>query len=172
MNDLISLIASPEMQQRLLFLKIVFLAISSVLIACIIYFIRHSRWWEFFFPKRHLEAFGSKDFKDFEKRKTVKTWEKSKKRLETKIPSEYKLAVIEADSFFNRILEKMGYAGESLGERLKKVPDGVLLNIDDIWEAHKIRNNIVHDLNYRLTQRTAEEVLRIYEEALKNLEIL
>lgn len=168
MNDLISKIASPEIQQKLLFLKIIFLTLSSILVGFIIYFIRHSRWWEFFFPRQHVQAFISKGAG---KKKMVRAWEKSKKRLETKIPSEYKLAVIEADSFFNDVLERMGYPGESLGERLKKVPEGVFPNLDDIWQAHKIRNDIVHDPNYSLTQKTAEEVLRIYEEALKNLEI-
>lgn len=168
MNDLISQIASSEIQQRLLFLKIIFLGLSSVLAGLIIYFIRNSRWWELSFPKHSVQAFLSRGA---EKKRMVKTWERSKKRLETKIPSEYKLAVIEVDSFFNNVLERMGYPGESLGERLKKAPEGIFPDLDDVWQAHKIRNNIVHDPNYRLTQKTAEEVLGIYEEALKNLEI-
>ena len=168
MNEVVSQITSTDLQQKLLFLKIIFLSLSSVLIGYIIYFIRHSNWWEFFFPRYSVQAFL---FKGFEKRRMVRTWERTKKRLETKIASEYKLAVIEADSFLNDILGRMGYSGESLGERLKKVPDNVLPNLENVWGAHKIRNNIVHDPGYRLTQKKAKEVIGIYEKTFKNLEI-
>jgi len=70
----------------------------------------------------------------------------------------------------NDILKRMGFGGETLGERLEKLTAATLPNLEQIWEAHKIRNNIVHDPDYRLTLDEARKVLGIYEQALRDLE--
>lgn len=59
---------------------------------------------------------------------------------------ETKIAIIEADKLVDNILKKGGIKGSTLGERLrnteKLVPREVYSNM---WEAHKVRNMIVHD---------------------------
>ncbi len=47
-----------------------------------------------------------------------------------------------------------------------------MANIDDIWSAHKIRNNIVHDVDYKLINIDAEEAVGAYKKALEELEVL
>jgi len=86
------------------------------------------------------------------------------------LESEYKLAVIEADNMVNETLKRMGYGGESLGERLEKLTAATLSNIEEIKEAHQVRNNIIHDPNYRLSLDDARKVLSIFEKAFKDLE--
>ncbi len=78
-------------------------------------------------------------------------------------PNDWKLAIIEADIILDDILKKRGYAGNSLGERLRSISPGQLGSLDDAWEAHKIRNRIAHDgADFVLTQRLAEETINRY----------
>ena len=100
----------------------------------------------------------------------VKAWAKITSRLETGLESEYKLAVIEADSILDNILNRMGFSGETLGERLNKLTVATLPNCEQVREAHKIRNNIVHDPSYRLGLDEAKRVLGIYQQALRDLQ--
>ena len=45
-------------------------------------------------------------------------------------------------------------------------------NLEDVWAAHKLRNEIAHGMNLILKRDTAERALEAYETALKNLGFL
>ncbi len=105
-------------------------------------------------------------------KKLVKKWAKIEQRLEAGQEAELKLAVIEADKFFDDVLKRCGYPGKDMGERLRKINSSQLSNIDDIWRAHKIRNNIVHDIDYKLMVIDAEKAVGAYRKALEELEVL
>lgn len=105
-------------------------------------------------------------------KKTIKRWAKIEQRLKSGQEAEMKLAVIEADKFFDDVLKRIGFFGKDMGERLKKINSSQIANIDGIWQAHKVRNNIVHDVDYKLTISDAEKVIGAYERALKELEVL
>jgi len=70
------------------------------------------------------------------------------------------------------ILKRMGYSGETLGERLNKLTIASLPNLEEAKEAHKIRNNIVHDPDYRLSLDEAKKTIETYERALTDLQAL
>ncbi len=93
-------------------------------------------------------------------------------RLNYQDEAQWKLAVIESDNFFDYVLRYFHYEGESMAERLQKVPPGVLNNTDDVWRAHRIRNSLVHDPNYHISYKQAEFVMNTYARALKDLKIL
>lgn len=79
-------------------------------------------------------------------------------------PNDWKLAIIEADIILDGILKQRGYAGSSLGERLKSISPTQLATLNDAWEAHKIRNNIAHaGSDFVLTKRMAEETISRYQ---------
>ncbi len=106
------------------------------------------------------------------KKKLVKKWGQIEKRLESGQETELKLAVIEADKFFDDILKRIGYLGKDMGGRLKKINPSQMANIDDIWSAHKIRNSIVHDVDYKLIVIDAERAVGAYRKALEELEVI
>jgi c-di-AMP phosphodiesterase-like protein len=79
-------------------------------------------------------------------------------------PNDWKLAIIEADIILDDILKQQGYAGNSLGERLKSIAPSQLESLQDAWEAHKVRNNIAHQgADFILTQRLAQETITKYQ---------
>ena len=167
MPEIISLLISPTFSGWLLFLKILFIVAALILLGFIIFALAKTSWLKKLLIWDLVEFFS---FRPYGVRKVVKAWAKITARLETGLESEYKLAVIEADSMLNDILKRMGFGGETLGERLEKLTTVTLSNLEQIWETHKIRNNIVHDPDYRLTLDEARRVLGIYEQALRDLQ--
>ncbi|MFH1036921.1 MAG: hypothetical protein V1756_02580 [Patescibacteria group bacterium] len=150
-------------------LRIVFLAISVFLFGFIIFALLNTTW------LNKLYLWDAKEFltkQPYTVKKLFKQWQKIKVRLETGMETEYKLAVIEADSLTDDILKRMGFFGETLGERLEKVTTAILPDIAELAEAHKIRNNIVRDPDYRLSADETKKVIGSYEKALVELQAL
>ncbi len=91
-------------------------------------------------------------------------WDKVQEHISSANPNDWKQAIIEADIMLDDILTKMGYQGESVGEKLKRVATGDLKHLDDAWEAHKVRNRIAHDGSaYDLNQVDAQQVVNMYK---------
>ncbi len=105
-------------------------------------------------------------------KKIEKKWQKIDNRLKSEQESNLKLAVIEADKFFDNILKNIGYRGKDMGGRLEKITSSQISNINDIWSAHKIRNKIVHDMDYKLTPVDARRAVKAFKQALEELEVL
>lgn len=85
-------------------------------------------------------------------------------------PNDWKLAIIEADVMLEQALDQKGYAGMSIGEKLKSVSPNNLATLDDAWKAHKIRNQIAHGgADFVLTKKTAQETIVQYQMVLREL---
>lgn len=82
---------------------------------------------------------------------------------------DHKQAILEADKLLDYALSKMGYRG-SLGAKLKKAPS-LFKNINDVWAAHKIRNNIAHKINYKVDEKTYKATMLKFKQAFKDLKI-
>jgi len=78
-------------------------------------------------------------------------------------PNDWKLAIIEADIILDQTLKDRGYAGNSLGERLRSITPNQFASIDDAWDAHRVRNKIAHEgPDFVLTKRIAEDTIARY----------
>ena len=100
-------------------------------------------------------------------------WDEIKRHLDSDNQIEWKMAVIEADSLFDDIMKKIGYSGESLGERLKNIEPSDFDNLQNIWEAHKVRNRLAHDpAKIEFTHDEAKNTIEKYEKALKELKYI
>jgi hypothetical protein len=106
------------------------------------------------------------------KEKTKKTWEMITNKMESGNPVDYKVAVIEADDFIDEIVKGMGYKGANFGERLEKIPKDHIVNISGMTQAHQVRNKIIHDDNFVLSQNDARGVLSQYEEFLRSFGVI
>jgi hypothetical protein len=85
--------------------------------------------------------------------------------------NDLKASIIEADTLLNEALREAGVMGSHLGDRLKKADAAQIPNLNDVWQAHKLRNQIAHEPGFKLKRDLAERALSIYQEALKNLGI-
>ena len=83
-------------------------------------------------------------------------------------PNDWKLAIIEADIILDQVLKERGYAGNSLGERLRSITPSHLGSIDDAWEAHKVRNKIAHEgADFVITKRIVNETIARYQNVFR-----
>jgi hypothetical protein len=82
-----------------------------------------------------------------------------------------KMGVVEADNLLDGVLKSLMMPGETMGERLKvagyKYPE-----LRNVWFAHKLRNQIVHESTFDLTERQAKAAIHEYQRALKVLNVL
>ncbi|MFH1551853.1 MAG: hypothetical protein ABIC36_03180 [bacterium] len=106
------------------------------------------------------------------KKEMDKKWESILEKLETKDENAYKMAVIEADNMVDNMLKATGYQGEDMGERLKQITSAQLANINELWEAHKVRNRLAHETDFHLSHGQAKRAIEIYQRALENLEAI
>lgn len=85
-------------------------------------------------------------------------------------PTDWRLAILEADTMLESASQKLPVVGETLGERLRKIDKGDLRTLDSAWEAHKIRNKIAHDgLEFEITKRDTLKTISQFEEVLREL---
>ncbi|MCX6713043.1 MAG: hypothetical protein NTY66_02445 [Candidatus Vogelbacteria bacterium] len=89
-------------------------------------------------------------------------WEEVERLISSDNESDLKLAVIEADKMLEDLLSTLGYAGESIGDRLMNVGKGDMESLDDAWEAHKYRNRIAHEVDFKISQHEAKQVIALY----------
>ena len=100
-------------------------------------------------------------------------WEKVVVHINSQNPSDWKLAILECDIMLGEILEKMGYMQESIGEKLKSVEPSDFDNIENAWEAHKIRNSIAHEgSEFMINEREAKRVIGLYETVFREFEYI
>jgi len=165
MPNIFSLITSATF---LFYLKIIFIIIGALFLLGIILLLLKNSWLKRRFFENWTEFFI---YRPFGVKKTFKQWTRVLKRLETGREADYKLAVIEADDLLNDILKKMGYKGETMAKILEQLDATILSDIEEVWEVHKIRNNVVHDPDYKLSLEQAKEVLGIYEKTFRTLEM-
>ena len=167
--ETLSLLNNSGLQQSLLPLKLIFGLVAVLFIVFSVFVLVRSAWVKFLFLFDYTEFFT---FRPYGLRRVVKRWQKIQQRLETANEAEYKLAVIEVDGMLSDILLRMGFKGETLGDRLEIVTSAIIPNLQDLIQAHQVRNNVVHDPDYKLTLQEAQKTLEIYQVAFTNLDLI
>lgn len=121
----------------------------------------------------------SADFSDFKSGGPVepetivqKKWKKIKKRLESPSHANWKLAIIESEELVEDTLEKMGYKGEGIREKLKNVDPGVITNLNNLISSYDIFINILAEPDYQITKDRAIKIVSAFEDVLKEFELL
>lgn len=94
-------------------------------------------------------------------------WAKVLTHVDSPSSNDWLLAIIEADIILAEILEKMGYQGDTIGEKLKRVEKSDFETLDQAWEAHKVRNAIAHQSNFSISQREAKRVIGLYRQVFE-----
>ncbi len=105
-------------------------------------------------------------------RKEIHTqWLKIEELLSLGKPSNLQKALLMADKLLDYSLRSLDFTGETMAERLKSAKNR-LPNYQDIWYAHKLRNQIVHEMKEEIQSYEIKKAIKIYEKALKNLRVL
>ncbi len=81
----------------------------------------------------------------------------------------YAMSIIEGDKLLDKALCEMGVQGRTMGDRLKKVGKEKFSELNAVWHAHKLRNQIAHENDFHPDFRQAQHALETYKQALKDL---
>ena len=95
-------------------------------------------------------------------------WEKIQSLISSQNESDWKQAIIQADIILDDLLNKMGYKGESVGEKLKRIEPSDFNTLNEAWEAHKVRNSIAHDATGpAMNEHQAKMVINLYKKVFE-----
>lgn len=103
---------------------------------------------------------------------SLSKWEEIMRHMGSDREAEWKFAIIEADKLVDDLLRTASYPGDTMGERLMNIEKGQFLSLEGLWEAHKIRNKLAHDVNYFLRYAEARRAIQLYENTLRELGLI
>lgn len=122
--------------------------------------------------------FGKKGYSNeaylslMDRQTATEMWKKVEEEAGYGKPSNYRSAVINADKILEFVLSKMYPRLSTTGERLKAVKDkftGSYEIYDGLWFAHKVRNEIVHNVNFELPSSQVSDILEKFKAGLVRL---
>lgn len=100
-----------------------------------------------------------------------RSWQQVDELIKLGKPSQLRQAVIEADKLVDKALRDL-VLGSTLGERLKSARDLFPREVySGLWEAHKIRNSLVHEAGYEPPYYVCREAVGKFKEALLALRV-
>lgn len=87
--------------------------------------------------------------------------------------SDWRVAIMEADSMLEELLREKGISGDTLAELLEGARSNGYLHIQDAWDAHLVRNQIAHQgINFPLSQIEARRIMKLYQNFFEELGVI
>ena len=96
-------------------------------------------------------------------------WAKVRAKMAGNTPDHSRLAIIEADALTDEFLRYVGYEGEHMADRLSKLSSAHIKSLNAVWNAHRLRNSLVHTPSVSVSLGEAQRALSAYEEFLKEM---
>lgn len=95
-------------------------------------------------------------------------WDHVRSLIESPHENDWRQAIIEADIMLDDLLSQLGYAGQSVGEKLKAVNPERFQTIRNAWDGHMIRNKIAHEgAAFKLEEHQAHRTVALYETVMR-----
>lgn len=98
----------------------------------------------------------------------AKRWDTIGQHMNSTNPNDWKQAILDADIILDDILTRLGYRGESVGEKLKRAEPADFATLNDAWEAHRARNDIAHGgIDHTLNEHEAKRIFQLYRKVFE-----
>ncbi|OHA63308.1 MAG: hypothetical protein A3E07_03085 [Candidatus Wildermuthbacteria bacterium RIFCSPHIGHO2_12_FULL_45_9] len=167
--QIIAVANSAELQSRLIWLRTPFVILTAFFVFMIGYVLATTSYLQFSLFVEIAEFFA---FRPFGLRRLTKKWRRVMRRLETGAEADFKLSILEADTMLAGVLKRMVIPGTTIDEKLMQLSPVVIPNIEDLRNAHQVRNNIAHDPDFRISLLEARRALESYERAFRALDLI
>jgi len=100
-------------------------------------------------------------------------WHYIETLIESPNDSDWRVAVIEADTMLEEILTEKGLSGSTVSELLEGAKESGYLNIQNVWDAHLIRNQIAHEgSDFSLSQVEGRRVINLYKSFFEEIKAI
>ena len=91
-------------------------------------------------------------------------WRSIQKYMQSHNPSDWRLAILEADILLYDMLDQIGFQGDTIGDKLKSVDPASFNSLDNAWQAHKVRNLIAHEgSNFEMTYEESKKAITNFQ---------
>lgn len=89
------------------------------------------------------------------------------------VAGQWREAIMNADILLDKALRFHHASGASVGERLKAAGHHLpKWTLDQAWRAHKVRNNLAHELHYQLAEAEAKAAISDFKQVLMKFGLL
>lgn len=79
-------------------------------------------------------------------------------------------SLINCDKLFDYCMKQKGIRGETMGDRLRNAGNYFSKDLyNQIWQAHKVRNQLAHEMNIQLKRSEVEYYLSIFNRGIRAL---
>lgn len=93
--------------------------------------------------------------------------------IESPNESDWRVAIIEADTMLEEVLKDRGFTGDTLSELLEGAKTSGYATIQGAWDAHIVRNQIAHQgSEFPLTQVEGRRIIRLYQNFFEELKVI
>ncbi|MEI6660168.1 MAG: hypothetical protein WCK91_01960 [bacterium] len=100
-------------------------------------------------------------------------WHYIQTLIESANESDWRVAIIEADSLLEETLRERGFTGDTTSELLEGASAGGFQSIQNAWDAHLVRNQIAHvGSDFPLSQTEGRRVIRMYQNFFEELRVV
>ena len=82
----------------------------------------------------------------------------------------YSNQIMQADKLLDQMLKKRGFDG-TLGDKLKKASK-MFSDRNGLWEAHKLRNKIAHEVGFQVTTSAKNMAMEGFKKAFIDLGLI
>jgi hypothetical protein len=104
--------------------------------------------------------------KDLDRKYYQKKWRDLQRMCAQK--DTWPVAIIQADNLLDEALKKRHFKGKTMGERMVAAQRSFSSN-DTMWFAHKLRNQLVHEVDVKLSEKDVKNALVGIRQALRDL---
>ena len=104
--------------------------------------------------------------KDLDRKYFQKKWRDLQRMCAKK--DTWPVAIIQADNLLDEALKKRHFKGKTMGERMVAAQRTLSSN-DTMWFAHKLRNQLVHEVDVKLSEKDVKNALVGIRQALRDL---
>ena len=102
-----------------------------------------------------------------------KKWKRVVEHVSSVNSSDWRLSILEADILLADMLEREGFVGETVADKLKSANIATFKTLDEAWEAHKVRNSLAHEgSDFALSQREAKRVISLFEDVFREFHFI
>lgn len=100
-------------------------------------------------------------------------WEEIMRLAAGESESDWRRAIMEADIMLGEALDKVGYRGSTVGDRLKDANPLQMTTLNIAWQAHKVRNEIAHGgEGFYLSESATKGAVDFYRRVLEELQFI
>lgn len=90
-------------------------------------------------------------------------WNRIVEMFRSQNPSDWRLAILDADMLLEKMINSLGYQGETFADKLKSIHPADHPWLQNAWDVHLLRNRLAHESGVQLDQRQIYNAFKTYE---------